>query len=326
MKLIILSIVAASLILIALIALAQNSQDQVIKLDGTSVTGHLDAVDETSVIINNNAIARSQVKTIVFSGATVSQNSPGTPIDSNQTNLTDAVVKRLDGISYGHVSQVTADIVVQNGNDLPRAAVLSIAFNVKFPGVIITVIPLPSPSPDASASPTPSPSPSPGSDTSADEGGSSKGQPTPGSGGSTGPTGVDRTKTDRPPPPWLGDCGDKSEDIETVFNSCDYEGKYTESGPPGKLRCTLVVHYCGGQFRRDKIVPANNGDQAMQQLREELGVGKTKICCDKLRQARQSKKPCDPGIDLDCDGVPNQDDDFPFDPNRSRRPDQKRRN
>jgi hypothetical protein len=35
------------------------------------------------------------------------------------------------------------------------------------------------------------------------------------------------------------------------------------------------------------------------------------VCCDDWRKARQSKKPCDVGIDSDCDGIRNSEDKAP---------------
>jgi hypothetical protein len=35
------------------------------------------------------------------------------------------------------------------------------------------------------------------------------------------------------------------------------------------------------------------------------------VCCDDWRNARKSKKPCDLGIDADCDGIPNSKDRAP---------------
>jgi len=36
------------------------------------------------------------------------------------------------------------------------------------------------------------------------------------------------------------------------------------------------------------------------------------VCCSRLSEARSSRQPCDPGVDLDCDGAPNASDDTPL--------------
>jgi hypothetical protein len=41
----------------------------------------------------------------------------------------------------------------------------------------------------------------------------------------------------------------------------------------------------------------------------------SKICCDKLREAARTGVPCYPGVDVDCDGKPNQTDVDSADPN-----------
>jgi hypothetical protein len=40
--------------------------------------------------------------------------------------------------------------------------------------------------------------------------------------------------------------------------------------------------------------------------------GSSKVCCDKFRQAVRTGKPCDPRVDVDCDGTPNKSDHDEF--------------
>lgn len=133
-----------------LFATAQQKSDQVIKNDGTSITGHVNSVDQTTVVVDGHNIARAEVRAIVFAGGAFSTRQ-------RQSGSTDLVVKRAGGSSYGHVRKVTGLVVVQNDLEIPRSTVAIIAFNV--PSNVIDVIPSPSPSPR----PSPSPSPSPGS-------------------------------------------------------------------------------------------------------------------------------------------------------------------
>ena len=37
-----------------------------------------------------------------------------------------------------------------------------------------------------------------------------------------------------------------------------------------------------------------------------------KVCCDKYREAVASERPCRADVDADCDGLPNDEDSFPF--------------
>jgi hypothetical protein len=119
-------------------------------------------------------------------------------------------------------------------------------------------------------------------------------------------------------PPWIGDCGDEEGTIKEGFNGCWHE-KYGPKGPLPTLRCRVVVSYCKGKTmtKEKDTAPGESEADGIRQLKAALGVGKTKICCDKLAQGRGTKKPCDPSMDLDCDNVPNQDDDFPWDGNCS---------
>jgi hypothetical protein len=39
-----------------------------------------------------------------------------------------------------------------------------------------------------------------------------------------------------------------------------------------------------------------------------LGSSSSKVCCDTFREAVRTRKPCDPGDDVDCDGTPNKTD------------------
>jgi hypothetical protein len=127
------------------------------------------------VLLDGNAIPRSEVKAILFAG-TKTTTGPAQSSSNTQpsgTNLTDLVVKRIGGSSYGHVSQVTNSLVVQDGSQIPRGRVASIQFNVNNPGQVITISPSPSPSPSGSVSPSPSASPNPS--TSPDSGGKGSG-------------------------------------------------------------------------------------------------------------------------------------------------------
>ena len=39
-----------------------------------------------------------------------------------------------------------------------------------------------------------------------------------------------------------------------------------------------------------------------------LATSSSTVCCDKFREAVRTRKPCDPRVDLDCDGTLNRSD------------------
>lgn len=103
---------------------------------------------------------------------------------------------------------------------------------------------------------------------------------------------VDKPKPDTPFPPRAG-CSD------TRGTITHYQGI------GGK--CTGVMFICGERF--------NAGCNPQRFRRPNAVAGSEngpKVCCDDWKKARQSKKPCDVGIDADCDGIPNSKDDAPM--------------
>jgi hypothetical protein len=90
--------------------------------------------------------------------------------------------------------------------------------------------------------------------------------------------------------------------------------------------CWITYFICG-EFVKRTFGPVNNDEpHACVPYREQVfpGLDKLFVCCSRLRetkdkgQARDPKgNPCDLETDLDCDGVPNKDDDYPGDPNCS---------
>src|SRR6266705_4436876 len=93
-----LSVVLAALVVafwIGFIGLAQPRSDRVIKRNGSSVTGHLDSVDETNVTVNGHAIPRSEVKAILFAGTKTTAGPAQSSSNTSGTNLTDLGEKRV---------------------------------------------------------------------------------------------------------------------------------------------------------------------------------------------------------------------------------------
>src|SRR6266850_1086837 len=318
-------LVVISLVLISLIAMAQQKLDRVTKVDGSSVTGHLDSVDETSVRVNGTAVPRSDVKAILFAGARpttdVTQSSSNT--QPQETELTDLVVKSVGGSSYGHVSGVSENEVIQNGNHLSRTAVATIQFNVRRPGQVVTT---PTPSPSASPSPSPSPSASTGAGEggSGDQGSSGKGNEPTSGGGATGSG--SRPEPEKTLPPWFGNpskdwCPDRDWESVMISQSGNLTGE-TKNGV-SQAKCFVDIYVCGHTIHKE-FGPVDNAPHACEQFgtpSSAVGLdGKQFVCCSRLKESKSKPgKHCDGTKDLDCDGVPDDQDDYPLDPNCSDR-------
>ena len=124
--------------LLGLEALAQTGRDRVFERDGSRLYGQLNSVDATHIGLSGKIIERSQVKMIVFTGGTVP--IPAQSLASG-ASTTDSVIMRDGSRSYGKVSLVTANSVVQNGAQLRRTDVEVIEFDVSSPGDNETVNP-----------------------------------------------------------------------------------------------------------------------------------------------------------------------------------------
>ena len=101
----------------------------------------------------------------------------------------------------------------------------------------------------------------------------------------------------QPPAPWFDDA-----------SGCK------ESKSPELIiaRGTARLYMCGYlvfQYKDSNLddpVFANAYRAAMKD--QLLATSSSTICCDKFREAVRTRKPCDPRVDLDCDGTPNRTD------------------
>jgi len=96
----------------------------------------------------------------------------------------------------------------------------------------------------------------------------------------------------------------------------DDRGKITGSLPSGQVTCNLTYYICGDSFFKSKIINVDKGEHCPDSLSYKAIPNQT-VCCDAWAEANRTKMPCDPVVDSDCDGVPNQVDDFPVDPSKT---------
>ena len=107
-------------------------------------------------------------------------------------------------------------------------------------------------------------------------------------------------------PPWLANPG-----CELQTTSIYYTGILT-SMTTGEASCSRQILVCGDTIRTDKTYNTKQGEKCPWvegtgtsiAYREDGGT----VCCDEWVKAKQSKAPCDPLADADCDGIPNDDD------------------
>jgi hypothetical protein len=104
------------------------------------------------------------------------------------------------------------------------------------------------------------------------------------------------------PTPWLG----------TPPSGC----KDVQSPQVTVNQATVTVSLCGyalwsvnhviGATDKPDIEAAKESVAAFKErVRSQIG---SRICCDSFREAVRTGQPCDPRVDLDCDGKPNRED------------------
>ena len=74
-------------------------------------------------------------------------------------------------------------------------------------------------------------------------------------------------------------------------------------------RCKEVILICGTMMVRESVVNKDPGCGGPFWPDSKDG---DEVCCEEFQKAIQSKQPCDPSKDADCDGIPNEDDSNPF--------------
>lgn len=261
------------------IVTAQKKQDVLVLRAGSEhISGRLKSLDSTLVQFNKTPYDRSKVDIIRLSGAT--DTAP-------QANDQDQVLMRDGRLLLGYISKINNRIVVQKGNQLNRSqvALIKLAFE----------------------------NDSSGKDK------DNKDRTT------FGDTIKGTTKTPVAPggdvPPWGDDdanCKIKGKIHMGPSGGSPY--RYDEKGnvqglfPSGGLRtCNMVYYICLDKFFKGKVINVNAGDKC-----PEWNVEYREICCDRWVEAKRKKSPCNPMLDSDCDGVSNDEDDYPTDSSKSK--------
>ena len=278
----------------------QGGTDHVVKRDGHRIYGHLNSVDATSVVIDNQSIPRAVVRYIIFSGAstprpTKADNTQG----QSDGSRTDIVTLRSGKRTLGAVTKVTSKLVVQGMIQYQRAEVAVIEFDADA-STAKTLTAEPNPSPYATPSPTPSPGQTPNEGATLNSNDNS-------SGGNSSSSGGDSSL-----PPWLSKSRNKS--------SCAGGwGTIHIGGISCFKNCSVTISVCGHAIKVLKWTPPD-GPENDEEVSQYLGLNSGNfVCCSKLRESKKSLIPCDGTKDLDCDGVPDDKDDYPTDPTRSKR-------
>ncbi|MDQ6652663.1 MAG: hypothetical protein M3Y84_07945 [Acidobacteriota bacterium] len=76
-------------------------------------------------------------------------------------------------------------------------------------------------------------------------------------------------------------------------------------------RCKEVILICGTMMVRESVVNKDPGCGGAFWPDPKDG---DEVCCEEFQKAVQSKQPCDPSKDADCDGLPNDTDPDPLSP------------
>ncbi len=108
-----------------------------------------------------------------------------------------------------------------------------------------------------------------------------------------------------PPPTWFDtrDCPSRAK-VQMLSTG--------EFGENGSVVCKNVFMFCGHTLTRSKTLANNSGRGGHCPGSNDFDH--PDICCAALDQAVKTKQPCDPQVDMNCDGSPNTDDGDPLAP------------
>lgn len=85
----------------------------------------------------------------------------------------------------------------------------------------------------------------------------------------------------------------------------------------GYAKCVSYLSICGDDLTKVWVINRAAGEECPWDI---MSIPQRKVCCDAWWEAKRAKIPCDPVVDADCDGTPNEKDDYPLDPNRAVNP------
>ena len=110
--------------------------------------------------------------------------------------------------------------------------------------------------------------------------------------------------------PWFspGDCREKGRIIQNRTSSDDWY--------PGRP-CSIIYWLEGCSETATNIATVLKRTRSESECDAFFDLHdkpEREVCCDKWQQATASGSPCNPMVDADCDGIPNQRDPFPIQP------------
>ena len=120
------------------------------------------------------------------------------------------------------------------------------------------------------------------------------------------------------PPPWLAADPATCQLTETSAQSRGDPHSYDSAGnstgllPQGQVTCVLEIQACADMIVKQKVVNTSAGEKCPVYLHYSYAPT-TQVCCAAWNEAKESKSPCDPLEDMDCDGVANDLDQYPLD-------------
>jgi hypothetical protein len=119
------------------------------------------------------------------------------------------------------------------------------------------------------------------------------------------------------PPPWFGETASCQSELTTVSSETsnwklDASGSTLIRLPTGMVTCSLKLEICGDAIVKNLVIIQTAGEICPLAYQAEAAPP-TKVCCALWEAAKETKEPCDPLLDADCDGKLNPDDDYLLD-------------
>jgi hypothetical protein len=119
-------------------------------------------------------------------------------------------------------------------------------------------------------------------------------------------------------PAWFGETASCQPGLTTVLSETsswklDASGNHLSALPSGMATCSLKVTVCGDTILKSLEINQAAGETCPLAY-QTAAAPPTKVCCALWEEAKDTKDPCDPLQDADCDGVLNPEDEYLFDP------------
>ncbi len=125
--------------------------------------------------------------------------------------------------------------------------------------------------------------------------------------------GEEREPATAGPAPWLRTDSDCLPNATTIHITGLIQDMST-----GAASCSRTVLACGDSLQATVEYDYNTGSCPFAEgTTLEFSIEGPPICCRAWEDAKASKDPCDPLVDADCDGTPNDEDSEPLTPGHS---------